>query len=147
MDSALLKRIATKYRQKYESYGQSNGASSFRDIMNLVMAMESINESPDDSAVSEMTGISSLRSFGLCTRALNDYFKLLDTYSDYREAELHGNTMGKEKVAGFPDLWDFTRSNEGVLEQRRIFGVKTSRAAEHYIMLSKKRLESLVETS
>lgn len=115
--------------------------------MNLVMAMENISETPYDSAVSELTGISSLRSFGLCTRALNDYFKLLDTHPEYKEVELHGDTMGKDKVAGFPDLWAFTRSNEGVLEQRRIFGVETSRAAEHYIMLSKKRLESLVETS
>ena len=138
MKSQLLKQIAERYNQKYESYGESSGASSFRDAGNLVMGLEAVSKYFDRFTKDERR--KNLRGFRICMNALRDYFKLLDSHPEYRKVELYGDEP--RGIVGFPDLLTYCMSEEGLLEQEKLFG-DSPRPKAHYILLSKKRLEDL----
>lgn len=63
-------------------------------------------------------------------RKIKKYYKLVDTYSDFRAGEL--TPEGK-----FPDIIAFLRSSKGARELRRTgLGIQT-----HYVYLAEQRLE------
>jgi hypothetical protein len=142
MKSELLKKIADRYRREYESYGEVAGASSFRDVKNLISEMKYISRHYSNFKKGDEV-FNYVRMFRIYRIALRDYFDLLDAYPDYREAELYGNQEGEKIIVGFPDLLAYCRSREGMLEQEKIFGDNHPHVKEHYVMLSKKRLEDV----
>jgi hypothetical protein len=146
MKPELLTKIASRYRQEYESFGKPSGASSFNDVLNLVRAMESIGEYYSSFETRDEK-LRAIREFRVCRNALRNYFDLLNAHPDYREAELYGDEMAEKKIVGFPDLLAYCNSAEGVLEQEKIFGGNHPHVKEHYIMLSKQRLEDIAKNS
>lgn len=142
MNPELYVKIAEKYKRKYEDYGESNGASSFRDVGNLVWNPDRIQEIFATKTGDEKKQY--LRWFRMSIKCLRTYFQLLDSNTEFREAELHGNQL--KNIVGFPDILDYCNSEKARLEQEEIFGYNPSRKA-HYILLSKKRLEDIAKNS
>jgi len=133
MRAELYSKIAEKYKQQYESFGEHSGGSSFRDSKNLVCDPEGIRKVFEDESDEEKKYTK--KYFRRNIRALRDYFRLLDRFSEFREVEMNGGSEGY-----FPDLMSYAYSQEGVDEQEEIFGDAPC-AKAHYILLAKKRFK------
>ena len=142
MKPEVYAKIAEKYKQKYESYGESSGASSFRDVRNLVWNPDRIQEIFATKTGDERKQY--LRWFNVSIKSLRTYFRLLDSNAEFREAELHGDEP--KNIVGFPDIMNYSGSEKAIFEQEEIFGYSPARKA-HYILLSKQRLEDIANDS
>ena len=133
MRNELYELVAERYSQMYDALKvDAVDGSVFSDVgSNLVAALEAcaafIKKGKEPSKWK--------KSFGVSLRSARDYFRLLKSSKDFRQAEFN-NAGGL-----FPDLHERASSLNSADEQTNLFG-KSPAFYDHYVYLVKQRLTS-----
>ncbi len=134
-----LDRILERHKEKYASYVDFSGGSSFSDAKNLLLVMDFAIEGIRNESKEREEKIRYLRHFLISAIGLEDYFTALDMDESFRNAEINGDEL--DEVVGFPDLAKYCNSPDGIIEQKRFFSDIDSWRKPYYARLSRQRLE------
>jgi|GEM_PF-5778884 len=129
MRRELYERVAERYLERYKELCEfSEGKSNFRDVGgNLICILTAYAE------LGEL-GKDQRKYFMDALKAIRSYFRLLNKFPEFRDAEL------RLEDGYFPDLRKYVDSEEGKAEREKLFGYADCRA-KHYIHLAEERLE------
>ncbi|MBI2628962.1 hypothetical protein HYW74_02675 [Candidatus Pacearchaeota archaeon] len=132
MITDLYQKVYQKYIKKWEEVEkEATGSSKFRDIAaNLIVGLNGFRGMASDNPNQREWREGFCNTYEL----IKTYFRLMDTFPEFREAEL------KTEKGYFPDISDYVCSKSGIDERKRT----NVSAIEQYVSRAKQRLEGKV---
>ena len=130
MELRLYRRFVKRYGQRVRNLEKKIGRNSrFSDIAgNLVASMGSqLWLMGKKGKTNEL-----IKSFMKNEISIKEYFKLLEKYPEFKDAEI------KEPEGYFPEVTKYVYGSQGIRERK---GIEEDSVPRHYVRLCKEKLE------